>query len=131
MKIKASPCRILIADDHALVREEMRAMLASEPDLEVVGAAENGEEALAMCRKLHPNLVLMDVSMPKMGGFEATRAIKARYSRTAVLIVTAHEGQDYLQEGIKAGAVGCILKGAPKEQLVDAVRRTLNDELPL
>ncbi len=131
MEIKASPCRILIADDHALVREEMRAMLASEPDLEVVGAAENGEEALAMCRKLHPNLVLMDVSMPKMGGFEATRAIKARYSRTAVLIVTAHEGQDYLQEGIKAGAVGCILKGAPKEQLVDAVRRTLNDELPL
>ena len=130
MGARASPCRILIADDHALVREELRAMLASEPGLEVVGDAENGEEALAMCRELHPNLVLMDVSMPKMGGFEATRAIKERYSKTAVLIVTAHEGQDYLREGIRAGAVGCILKGAPKEQLVDAVRRTLDERRP-
>jgi two-component system, NarL family, response regulator DegU len=127
MGYKASPCRILIADDHALVREEMRAMLASEPDLEVVGDAENGEEALAMCCRLHPNLVLMDVSMPRMGGFEATRAIKERYSGTAVLIVTAHQGQDYLQEGTRAGAVGVISKGAPKEQLVNAVRSTFND----
>ena len=131
MEHRASPCRILIADDHALVREEIRAMLASEPDLEVVGDAENGEEALAMCRKLRPNLVLMDVSMPKMGGFEATRAIKERYSRTAVLIVTAHASQDYLREGLRAGAVGCILKGTPKEQLVDAVRKTFSDESPL
>ena len=131
MEGKAVPCRILIADDHALIREEMRAMLASEPDLEVVGDAENGEEALAMCRKLRPNLVLMDVSMPKMGGFEATRAIKERYSRTAVLIVTAHAGQDYLREGLRAGAVGCILKGTPKEQLVYAVRKTFSDESPL
>ena len=131
MEGKASSCRILIADDHALVREELRAMLASEPDLEVVGDAENGEEALEMCRELHPNLVLMYVSMPKMGGFEATRAIKERYSSTAVLIVTAHQGQDYLQEGIRAGAIGCIVKGTPKEQLLDAVRRTLNDEPPL
>ncbi len=128
MESKVSPRRILIADDHALVREEMRAMLASEPDLEVVGDAEDGEEALAMCQRLRPHLVLMDVSMPRMGGFEATRAIKERYSRTAVLIVTAHQGQDYLQEGIRAGAVGYITKGAPKEQLVDTVRRTLNDE---
>ena len=128
MESKVSPRRILIADDHALIREEIRAMLASEPDLEVVGDAEDGEEALAMCQRLRPHLVLMDVSMPRMGGFEATRAIKERYSRTAVLIVTAHQGQDYLQEGIRAGAVGCIIKGAPKEQLVDAVRRTLNDE---
>jgi DNA-binding NarL/FixJ family response regulator len=127
MGYKASPCRILIADDHDLVREEMRAMLASEPDLEVVGDAENGEEALAMCCRLHPNLVLMDVSMPRMGGFEATRAIKERYSGTAVLIVTAHQGQDYLQEGTRAGAVGVISKGAPKEQLVNAVRSTFND----
>ena len=128
MESKVSPRRILIADDHALIREEIRAMLASEPDLEVVGDAEDGEEALAMCQRLRPHLVLMDVSMPRMGGFEATRAIKERYSRTAVLIVTAHQGHDYLQEGIRAGAVGYITKGAPKEQLVDAVRRTLNDE---
>jgi DNA-binding NarL/FixJ family response regulator len=127
MESNASPCRILIADDHDLVREEMRAMLASEPDLEVVGDAENGEEALAMCHKLRPHLVLMDVSMPKMGGFEATRMIKERYSGTAVLIVTAHQGQAYLQEGTRAGAVGVILKGTPKEQLVNVVRRTLND----
>ncbi len=131
MESNASPCSILIADVHDLVREEMRAMLASEPDLEVVGDAENGEEALAMCHKLRPHLVLMDVSMPKMGGFEATRGIKERYSKTAVLIVTAHQGQNYLQEGLSAGAVGCILKGAPKEQLVDAVRRTFSDESPL
>ncbi len=128
MESKVPPRRILIADDHALVREEIRAMLASEPDLEVVGDAEDGKEALAMCQRLRPHLVLMDVSMPRMGGFEATRAIKERYSRTAVLIVTAHQGQDYLQEGIRAGAVGYITKGAPKEQLIDTVRRTLNDE---
>ena len=130
MESKVSPRRILIADDHALIREEIRAMLASEPDLEVVGDAEDGEEALAMCQRLRPHLVLMDVSMPRMGGFEATRAIKERYYKTAVLIVTAHEGQDYLREGIRAGAVGCILKGAPKEQLVDAVRRTLDERRP-
>jgi DNA-binding NarL/FixJ family response regulator len=124
MEGKAVPCRILIADDHALLREEMRAMLASEPDMEVVGDAENGEDALAMCRMLHPDLILMDVSMPKMGGFEATRAIKEKYSETAILILTAHEDQVYLQEGLRAGAVGCITKGTLSEQLVDTVRRT-------
>ena len=130
MAHKASSRRILIADDHAALREELRTMLASEPDLEVVGDAENGEEALAMCHSLHPNLVLMDVSMPRMGGFEATRAIKERYSGTAVLIVTAHEGEDYLREGLRAGAVGCIVKGTPREQLVDTVRKTLDDGVP-
>ena len=131
MRNKASPYRILIADDHTLVREEIRVMLTSEPDLEVVGDADNGEEALAMCQKLRPHLVLMDVSMPKMGGYEATRIIKERYSKTAVLIVTAHQGQDYLREGIRAGAVGYILKGAPKEQLVNAIKQTLDPELTL
>ncbi len=112
MASKASPFRILIADDHALIREEMRAMLASEPDLEVVGDAENGEEALAMCQKLRPNLVLMDVSMPKMDGLEATRTIKREHPHAVVLMVTASEEPSHLAEALKAGAAGYVLKTA-------------------
>ncbi len=125
------PARLVIADDHDLMREGLRAVLEGEPDLEVVGEAKDGEEAVELCRRLRPDLVLMDVRMPKADGLEATRRIKAEMSSVSVVMVTMHESPDYLLEAVKAGAAGYILKDAAGERLVEAVRRTLEGEAPL
>ncbi len=131
MKDKASPARLLLADDHDLVREGMRAMLAREPDLEIIGEAENGREALELCRLHCPDLVLMDVRMPEMDGLAATRAIKEECPTTSVLMVTTHESPDYLLDAIRAGAAGYVLKDGTKQQLVSAVRGVLSGDSPL
>ena len=123
--------RVLIVDDHDLVRDGYHRMLDREPDLEVVGEARDGREAVELCRRLRPDLVLMDVRMPEMDGLEATRKIKADIPTTSVLIVTTYDNPDYLLDAIKAGAAGYILKDAPKRQLISAVRRTLDGESPL
>ncbi len=128
---EATPARLLLADDHALLRTGMRSMLAREPDLEVVGEAENGREAVELCRSLRPDLVLMDLSMPEMGGIEATRLIKAESPKTGVLVLTAHADQETLLEAIKAGAAGYVLKGVGPDELVGAVRATLEGESPV
>ncbi len=124
----SSPARLLIADDHALVREGMRAMLAREPNLEVVGEAENGREALELCRELGPDLILMDVRMPEMDGLAATKEIKGECPETSVLIITTHESPEYLMDAIRAGAAGYVLKDSSKQQLLDAVRRVITGE---
>jgi DNA-binding NarL/FixJ family response regulator len=131
MRTEGVPARLLIADDHALAREGMRAMLANEPDLQIVGEARDGEEALELCRRFRPELVLMDVRMPKMDGLEATRAIKEVSPQTAILMVTTYESQEYLVKAIKAGAAGYVLKEATKGQLLSIVRRALDGETPL
>src|ERR687893_836220 len=131
MTDRTSPARLIIADDHDLVRDGMRAMLAKEQDLEVVGQAKDGQEALELCRDLRPDLVLMDVRMPVMDGLEATRRIKEEMPRVGVVMVTMHENPDYLFEAIKAGAAGYVLKDASGERLLGAVRRTLEGESPL
>src|SRR5918997_1937460 len=128
---RTGPVRVLIADDHGLVRDGYKLMLEREEDLEVVGEASNGREAVELCRKLRPDLILMDVRMPEMDGLEATRRIKAEFPTTGVLVVTTYDNPDYLFEAIEAGAAGYVLKDAPKQQLVNAVRRTLNGESPL
>src|SRR5918998_1186580 len=128
---RASPARLVIADDSDLVREGLRALLAREPDLEVVADAASGEEAVRVCRALRPDLVLMDVRMPRMDGLAATREIKAKHPATAVLIVTTHESPDYLMDAIKAGAAGYVLKEAPRTQLTNAIRRALCGESPM
>jgi DNA-binding NarL/FixJ family response regulator len=130
-RAQQEPSRILIADDHDLVREGLRAVLSGEADLEVVGEATDGQEALRLCRSLRPDLVLMDVRMPKSDGLQATRAIKEEMPGVSVVMVTMHENPDYLLEAIRAGAAGYILKDAEGERLVGAVRRTLNGESPL
>jgi DNA-binding NarL/FixJ family response regulator len=106
-------------------------MLLREPDLEVVGEAANGREAVELCREHRPDLVLMDVRMPKMDGLGATREIKRQWPLIAVLIVTTYESPDYLREAIKVGAAGYVLKDAPKNQLLNSIRRTLNGETAL
>jgi DNA-binding NarL/FixJ family response regulator len=131
MQGETSPARIIITDDHVLIRDGIQAMLEDEPDLEVIGAATNGREALELCRKLCPELVLMDVRMPVMDGLEATRKIKRECPETSVLMVTTYESSDYLFEAIKAGAAGYVLKNASKPQLSKAIRRTLEGESPL
>jgi two-component system, NarL family, response regulator LiaR len=128
---EGKPARLVLADDHDLVREGIRAVLEGEPDLLVVGEAQNGRQALEVCLKERPDLVLMDVRMPEMDGLAATRAIKEQLPETSVVMVTMHESPDYLLEAIKAGAAGYILKDAAGERLVEAVRRTLEGEAPL
>jgi len=123
--------RILIAEDHDLVREGLRRMLSRTPDLEVVGEAKDGREAVELCRRLNPDLVLMDVRMPEMDGIEATRAIKVEQPTVRVLVVTICENPDYLLEALRAGAAGHVLKDARMEQLISSVRRVLEGESPL
>ncbi len=125
MQAENLPARLLITDDHALVREGLRAMLASEPGVEVVGEAVDGREALEFCRTSCPDLVLMDVRMPIMDGLEATREIKRECPQTSILMVTTHESSDYLFEAVKAGAAGYILKNATKSQMSAAITRIL------
>jgi DNA-binding NarL/FixJ family response regulator len=128
LRMDEKPARLIIADDHALLRSGIRSMLYGEPDLEVVGEAADGAEALELCRRLQPDLVLMDVRMPKMDGLAATRAIKEEFPRTSVVMVTMQEDPDYLFEAVIAGAAGYVLKGATPEQLTNAVRQVLDGE---
>ncbi len=128
---RTTPAQILIADDHELVRDGFRRMLGYEEDLEVVGEARDGREAVELCRRLAPDLVLMDVRMPKMDGLEATRAIKAEQPAVGVLVVTTYDNPDYLLEAIKAGAAGYVLKDASNRQLTNAIRRALDGGSPL
>jgi len=121
----------MVADDHALVRKGIEGMLGGEPDLEIVGEAANGREALELCRRLRPDLVLMDVCMPQMDGLAATRAIKEEFPTTSVLVLSTYENPDYLLEAVRAGAAGYIIKDASYPELAGAVRRALSGENPL
>ena len=106
-------------------------MLSGEDGIEVIAEANDGQQALDVCRELMPDLVLMDVRMPVMDGLEATRKIKQEMPKTSVMMVTMHENPDYLFEAVKAGAAGYVLKDASGERLLSAVRRTLEGESPL
>ncbi len=127
----ARPARVLIADDHALVREGLRAVLEGEADIEVVGEARDGLRAVEACERLRPDVVLMDVRMPGIDGLEATRRIKAEMPKVGVVMVTMHENPDYLLEAVRAGAAGYVLKDASGERIARAVRMTLSGESPL
>ena len=123
--------QLVIVDDHDLVRESTKDMLSDEPDLRIAGEAADGREALDLCRQVQPDMVLMDVRMPRMDGLEATREIKWEHPKTSVLMVTTYENPDYLLEALRAGAAGYVLKDATREELVGAVRRVLSGESPL
>jgi DNA-binding NarL/FixJ family response regulator len=123
--------RLILADDHHLLRRGFKSLLSGEPDLEVVGEASNGLQAIEMCRRLDPDLILMDVRMPEMDGITATRRIKDERPGVGILMVTMHENPDYLLEALNAGAAGYVLKDAPGDRLISAVHRTLNGESPL
>src|SRR5512134_767467 len=114
--------RVLIADDHIIVRSGIRLLLEAEPDIDVVGEALEGREALNLVEKHLPDVVLMDIAMPGMDGLEATRLIKASWPQVKVLVLTMHRSDEYFFEMLKAGASGYILKGAETSDLIHAVR---------
>jgi two-component system, NarL family, response regulator NreC len=116
------PISVLIADDHGVLRAGLRVLLDREPDMQVVGEAADGEEALRLTDTLQPDVVLMDVSMPGESGVEVTRRLKASWPRTQVLILTVHEDSSLVHEAIRAGASGYIVKRAAESELVDAIR---------
>jgi DNA-binding NarL/FixJ family response regulator len=115
--------RVLLADDQAMVRAGFRMILGSEPDIEVVGEAENGEQAAAAARRLRPDVVLMDIQMPGGDGLQATRRItESPDLPSRVVILTTFERDEYVFEAMQSGASGFLLKNAPPEQLIHAVR---------
>jgi len=126
-----APARLVIVDDQEIVRAGLRGMLASEPSVEVVGEAANGRDALALCRRILPDLVLMDVRMPDLDGLAATRALKEECPSISVIIVTMHENPDYLFEALKAGAAGYVLKDATRRELVSAIQQVLSGDTML
>ena len=117
-----SKLRVLLVDDHPVVRLGLRALLESEPDMEVVGEAGNGAEAVTRTQELRPDIVIMDISMPEMDGLEATRRIRALDPDTHVLILTVHAQERYLFPVLKAGAAGYVLKSTVDTELVNAIR---------
>ena len=113
---------VLLADDHRILREGIRSLLEKEPDIEVVAEASEGGEAVAKAQQLSPDLVLMDITMPGMNGLEATRQIKALKPGVKVLILTMHEGNQYISEFLRSGASGYVLKDTAAQELVGAIR---------
>ena len=113
---------LILADDHAVVRAGTRQLLERQPDLRVVGEAADGEEAVRLAKELKPHVVVMDVRMPKMSGVEATRRIKQEVPEVAVLVLTAHDDDEYVFALLQAGANGYLLKTAEMEELVKAIR---------
>ena len=114
--------RILLADDHTLFRQGIRTLLSAEPDMEVVGEASNGGEAMGRALELKPDLVLMDIGMPGLSSFESTRQIRKNRPETKVVLLTMYDDEDYLMEGMEVGASGYVLKDSPAPQLLNAVR---------
>jgi NarL family two-component system response regulator LiaR len=114
--------RVLLAEDHVVVREGTRELIRREQDMEVVGEAGDGEEAVELATKLRPDVVIMDIAMPKVNGIEATKRIKELYPATAVLILTAYDNEQYIFALLDAGAAGYLLKNVRRSELIDAVR---------
>jgi len=123
--------RILIADDHTLVREGTRQRLEREEDFEVVGEAGDGEEAVRLASQLKPDVAIMDVAMPNLNGIEATKRIKASRPATAILVLSAYDNDQYIYAALEAGANGYLLKNARGQQLVDAIRDVKAGEVVL
>jgi NarL family two-component system response regulator LiaR len=114
--------KVLLAEDHVIVREGTREFVQREPDMEVVGEAGDGEEAVKLASKLKPDVIVMDIAMPKLNGIEATKQIKALHPSTAILILTAYDYDQYIFALLDAGAAGYLLKGVQAHEVIDAIR---------
>ncbi len=122
------PIRVILADDHPVVRHGLAAIVDIEDDIEVVGQAENGEEAIALVHALQPDVVLMDLQMPVLDGVEAIKRIRAEAPQVQVIILTTFADDDFIYKGVAAGARGYLLKDAPPDQLIEAIRAAYRGE---
>ena len=118
----STKCRVLLADDHRIICEALQMLIDFQPDLKTVGVAANGKEVLALVGPLKPNVVVMDLTMPEMNGWQATKRLKAEHPEVKIVILTAHEDEDCLRQLCQMGASGFVLKGATGEDLIRAVR---------
>jgi NarL family two-component system response regulator LiaR len=120
--VSAAPIRVLIADDHPIVRDGLALILATAADIEVVGEAADGEEALRLVERLHPDVLVLDLAMPGVDGVEAIRRLRANGSGAGILVFTAYDTDDRILAALRAGAAGYLLKGAPREDVFAAIR---------
>jgi DNA-binding NarL/FixJ family response regulator len=120
--------RILLADDHAVVRQGFKMILAEQPDMEISGEAANGREAVELAEKIKPDVVVMDVAMPELNGIEATRRLAASVPHTRVLALSMHKDSVYVREILRAGARGYLLKDSPAQDMLAAVRAVAGGE---
>jgi len=123
------PIQILIADDHGVLRAGLRTLLNAEPNLEVIAEASDGNDVLRLASELHPDIVLLDISMPGPGGIEVTRRLKEALPELRVLILTAHEDESLLREAVQAGAAGYIIKRAVESELINAIHSVWRGDL--
>ncbi|NJO43916.1 MAG: response regulator transcription factor [Cyanobacteria bacterium CRU_2_1] len=114
--------RVLLVDDQSLIRQGLNALLEIEPDLQIVGEAENGQMAIEQVKALQPDVVLMDLRMPVMDGVAATRAISQQFPKIKVLVLTTFDTDEYVAEALRQGAIGYLLKDTPSEELANAIR---------
>jgi two-component system response regulator NreC len=123
--------RVLLADDHTILRDGIRALLDDQDDMEVIGEAEDGQSTVKMVAKLIPDVVVMDIAMPLLNGLEATRQIRRDYPQVKVLILTMHENEEYIRQVLAAGALGYVLKDAAARDLLGAIRAVHQGEAVL
>jgi NarL family two-component system response regulator LiaR len=123
--------RVMLADDHPLLRQALRQVLEKQPDIEVIGEASDGEEAVRFATELVPDVVIMDISMPKLNGLEATRQIKVRYPAIGVLVLTVHSDNEHILSILQAGAGGYLTKSVYGDEVVHAVRALVCGETVL
>lgn len=121
--------RILLADDHGILRAGLRNLLNAEPDFEVVGEAADGIQALELTEQTHPDLILMDISMPNMGGIEMLQQLRGKQNASKVLMLTVHEDDSLLKKAIRAGASGYLVKRAAESELINAIRTVMQGDL--
>lgn len=126
LKIMSQKVRIVIAEDHTILREGLRSLLSSNPSFEIVGEAEDGREAIKCVEKFKPDLILTDLSMPRMNGMEAIKEIKRESPTTKVLVLTVHRAEEYILATFRAGADGYLLKDSTHAELVMAVKKVLS-----
>lgn len=127
----SNPIRILLADDHAMLRQGTAELLRREPDIEIIGEAADGQQAVELVQKLLPDIVIMDIRMPVLSGLEATRRIRESLPQVQVLVLTAHDEDQYIFSLLQAGASGYLLKTAPVSDLVQAIHQVQAGESPL
>ena len=123
------PIRILIADDHAVVRSGLRALLLADPEIEVVGEAKDGSETLELAGTLHPDVVLLDVTMPPENGIKTAKRLKAEYPEIVLLFLTMHEDEALLHEALRAGAAGYVTKRAEESEILQAIHAVIHGDI--